>query len=77
MKPTLKNVTAAIELLTQCIGCYGKRMEDPLYICWGNGVILRDKTGMMISGGVENIARTLLVFRAELEIMKKLYKKGA
>jgi hypothetical protein len=48
---------AAIETLTASIGVYGKRIEQPVWIQWGNGVVLRDHTGMMITAGKEHVAK--------------------
>jgi len=48
---------AAIETLTASIGVYGKRVEQPLSIHWGNGVVLRDHTGMIITAGKEHVAK--------------------
>ena len=48
---------AALETLTARIGVYGKRNKNPLSIHWGNGIVLRDHTGLMITAGTEHVAK--------------------
>jgi len=51
------DLLAAIDTLTASIGVYGVRNERPISIHWGNGVVLRDHTGMIITAGKEHVAK--------------------
>jgi len=54
-----KSLLAALDTLTASIGVYGGRNKRPISIHWGNGVVLRDHTGMMITAGSEHVAKWL------------------
>jgi hypothetical protein len=59
----LKDIAAAVKLLTKAIGCYGERMLHPISIHWGNGIILRDGEGWMLTGGIDHVAKAIFVLK--------------
>ena len=48
---------AALNVITAYVGVYGRRNKRPVSIHWGNGIVLRDADGSMITAGSENVAR--------------------
>lgn len=59
-KPTYRSVKHALKVLTERIGVYGDRIDHPLSLHWGNGLVLRDSKGWMITAGTEHIARYIM-----------------
>lgn len=55
----LKDLEAALALLTEAIGCYGERIKHPISIHWGNGVVLRNGDGWMLTGGTDHVAKAV------------------
>ena len=59
----LSDLLAAIDLLTEAIGCYGIRLTEEISIHWGNGLMLR-KNGVMQAAGKNNIAKAIAEIKA-------------
>lgn len=69
----LKDIDAAVKLLTKAIGCYGEREKHPISIHWGNGVVLRDREGWMLTGGTNHVVKAVF---ALLKARKPKEKNG-
>ena len=48
------NLYELIPLISEEIGVYGKRNDNPIILEFGNGVCLRDKFGRLIASGIDN-----------------------
>lgn len=58
-KPTLEEISKALETLTKAIGCYGDRINQPFAISWGNGVTAH-LSGQFVAGGLPMVAKRIL-----------------
>jgi len=63
---------AALKRLTKAIGVYGDRERNPIYICWGNGLAMRDKEGWLMTSGTPSVALEI----KKIERLSQRSKKG-
>lgn len=59
-----RKILDALNLLTNHIGCYGKRATEVISLEWGNGLTLR-KNGTAITSGTGNVAHQIALMEAE------------